>query len=469
MTYPKSFDREELHPEAAAALDRDGHNVMGLFERQAPYQPPVDPFPTRRKLEKLHVLSRGPVAARVDYAGRTTGWSFVEAGSDHILTGEGYRVLRLLVERVRKKRPFDRGFSHRFLEEAIATWCAAEHGGGASVTPSTYLLERCSEAFAEHVYVVPLTYVEVATDFALAGIRLITVPPAWFERAAEDARARHPEKADAGKENERLAREFGNVAGVEVRVMGERRYARDRAITMAGEAAAVLRFMSPAAISSTVSSPVQPFGAAHLPQSVLLRVSDERLVGYECEWHHAGLAMWKLEARDIDRLARGPLANLARFFDGAALNDYGEHVRPAFFGFCRAIGRHDPVERLVSTITALERLLLRDGSEPLQHMVGERLAFLTTPVMAKRRQTVADYKAAYALRSRAVHHLGSIENEDVADALFRHAFLAFHQAIRGMSIFTTHAAFLDTIDFVKFGGRFGSAGEPSDDASVLNA
>lgn len=445
--------------EAAAAFDRDGLRVTSLFERREPYQPPTEPFPMRRQLETVHVLSSRPVSARVDYAGRTSGWSFAEAGSEHVLTGEGYRALRLLVQRVRKKPPFHRGFSDRFFEEAIATWCAAEHHGEAPGTLSAYLLDRCFEAFAEHVYVVPLTYVEFETDFALADIRFITVPTTWFDRAANDARARHPGKPDAGEGSETLARKFGNLAGVEVRTAGERHYARDRAITLAGEAAAVLRFMSPAAISSTVSSPVQRFGEAHLPQSVLLRVSDEKLVGYECEWHHAGLAMWKLPARDIDRLARDPLANLAHFFDGSALSDYADHIRPAFFGFCRAIGRHDPVERLVSTITALERLLLRDGSEPLQHMVGERLAFLTAPVVADRIQAVADYKAAYALRSRAVHHLGGIENEDVADRLFRHAFLAFHQAIRGMSVFKTHAAFLDAIDLVKFGGRFGEVRE----------
>jgi len=459
MAYPVSFDREELHLEAAAAFDRDGRRVKGLFERQAPYQPLAEPFPTRRQPETVHVLSSSPVSARVDYAGRTTGWSFAEAGSEHVLTGEGYRALRLLVERVRKKPPFDRGFGDRFLEEAIATWCAAGHQGEAPDSLSTCLLDRCSEAFAEHVYVVPLSYVEIETDVALADIRLITVPTAWFERAADNARARHPENPDAGKEHTKLAREFGNLAGVEVRTAGERRYARDRAIALAGEAAAVLRFMSPAAISSTVSSPVQPYGEAHLPQSVLLRVNDNNLVGYDCEWHHAGLAMWKLAAADIDRLARGPLSNLSRFFDGSALSDYAAHIRPAFFGFCRAIGRHDRVERLVGTISALERLLLRDGTEPLQHMVGERLAFLITLAVADRRQAVADYKAAYALRSRAVHHLGSIENEEVADRLFRHAFLGFHQAIRGMSIFTTHAAFLDAIDVVKFGGEFGNAGK----------
>lgn len=69
-------------------------------------------------------------------------------------------------------------------------------------------------------------------------------------------------------------------------------------------------------------------------------------------------------------------------------------------------------------------------------------------------RTVADYKQAYRLRSRAVHHLAGVDNEEVADRLFRHAFLAFHQAVRGLSIFTTHQKFLDAIDLVKFGGRF---------------
>lgn len=457
---------EGLHPEAAASFDREGAKLLALFERQEPYRPPAEPFPTRRQPETVHVLSHDPVAARVDYAERTTGWSFSDGESEHVLSGEGYRALRLLVERIAKKRPFDRGFSQRFLEQAIASWCAAEHCGETPGTLSGYLLERCAEAFGEHVYVVPLTYVEIETDFALGDVRLITIRPGLFERAAADARARHPDKPEAGAGIEKLAREFGNGAGVEARTAGEREYARERALALAADAAAVVRFMSPAAVSSAVSSPVQPHGAAPLPQSVLLRVQDDRLAGYEVQWHHAALAIWKLAARGIDRLREGPLANLACFFDGGSLSDYASHIRPAFFAFCRAIGRHDPVERLVTTITALERLLLRSGSEPLQHTVAERLAFLTSPMVANRMQAVVDYKAAYALRSRAVHHLDGVENEEVADRLFRHAFLAFHQAIRGISIFETHGAFLDAIDLVKFGGRLGNARQANDEAEM---
>lgn len=76
MAYPESLDHEEFQLEAVTFLNRDRLRVTGLFERQAPYEPPAEPFSTRRRPKTVHVLSSSPVSARFDYAGHTTGWSF---------------------------------------------------------------------------------------------------------------------------------------------------------------------------------------------------------------------------------------------------------------------------------------------------------------------------------------------------------------------------------------------------------
>jgi hypothetical protein len=461
MTKVDLFARNAPHPGAAASFDRAAMKLLRLFESVPRRAQAPEPFKTRHHVEEVHVISSDPVSARVDFNGRTIGWSYLEAGEDVTLLGDGYRALRVLVERIRRKPPFNQGFSDHFLERAVAIWCASTMRGDELAGLTEYLLEQCADACAEHVYVVPLTNVEIEHDFAIGNVRLITIQPALFEAAAEEARTRHPNNPSAGEDRETLGRQLGNLVGVEVITTGEPRFARERSLAVADELAGVLRFLSPAAISSTVPSLVQPLGRDPSPQTFVIRLKDGRLAGLDREWLHVGLAQWKLPGREIDRLAETSLANLAHFFDGRPLGDYATHLRPAFFAYCRAIGRYESADRLVGTITALERLLLRHGNEPLQHSVGERLAFLTASNAQDRMRTVANYRKAYALRSRAVHHLAGIGDEEVADRLFRHAFLAFHQAIRGLSIFTTHQQFLDGIDQVKFGGRYCDSGDAS--------
>lgn len=452
MSTATSFDSGALHPEAAASFDRKGDELRALFERRPPALQPAEPFESRRPIETVHAVASDPIGEFCDAGLRTTGWYFYEGEELVALSDGGYRDLRLLVEELRRKPPFRDGFSQKFLEKAVVTWCRASSGGEAGRSLAAHLLDECGRAYREHVYLVPLSYVEIARDFEIGSVRLITISPQLFEDAAQRARERNPERENAGRGSEELARKLGNVPAVEVRTMGEKRFAADRALEVAREVAGVIRFMSPSAISGMVPSPVHPLGHDPLPTIQMLRLEGPRLVGAEAEFFHAGLAMWKLSEQEIERLTSGSLANLSYFFDGRPLNDFAQRVRRSFFGFCRAIGRYDAGDRLVGAVSALEYLLVRDKSEPLQYSVADRLAFLTAQTQSDRFEAARTYKRAYALRSGVVHHLAGVEEEEVADALFRLAFLAFHRAITGLSILDSREAFLDALDQVKFGG-----------------
>lgn len=451
MDNSANFDRDAFHPGAAAAFEAAATALLPLFEAM-PKQEPEEPFKTRLPTEIVEVVGWAPVNSLVDFAERTTGWSYRHDEAEFALHGEGYRALRTLVERIRAKPPFRIGFSDYFLEEAVANWCAAWRKGEEPGPMVPMLLDRCAASLRSQDYLLPLTHVEIEKDFVIGQVGVRTIPSALFTEAADAARARRPDDPAAGDDRERLGRELGKRVAVAVTVIGEPRFADQRAIDVADDIAGVLRFLSPSVVSSRVPSIVQPWGINPVPQPLLLKTEAGRLMGLARQWRHGGLAQWKLSARDIARLAEKPLSNLAWFFDGRTLDNYGEHIRPAFFAYCRALGRFEPVERLVGVITALERLLLRDQSEPLQHTAGERLAFLVERDPINRQQISKDYKAAYSLRSRAVHHLRAIRDEEAADRLFPHAFLAFHKAIRGLPLFATHKDFLDAIDQVKFGG-----------------
>jgi hypothetical protein len=451
MDDPATFDRDALHPGAAVAFEASATALLPLFEAM-PKQEREEPFDTRLATETVQVIAWPPVSPLVDFVERVTGWSYRHGGAEFALRGEGYRALRTLVEQIRTKPPFRDGFSIHFLEEVVATWCAAWRKGEEPGPFGTMLLDRCSAAFRSQDYLLPLTHVEIERNFMIGRVEVCTIPTTLFTDAANAARERHPDNPAAGDNREKLGRELGNRVAVAVALKGEPRFTDQQAMDIADDIAGMLRFLSPSVVSSSVPSIVQPWGMNPVPQPLLLKTEAGRLTGLVRQWRHGGLALWKLSAREIARLTDTPLSNLAWFFDGRALDDYGEHVRSTFFAYCRALGRFEPVERLVGTITALERLLVRDQAEPLQHTVGERLAFLITKDPADRQRILKDYKAAYGLRSRAVHNLRGIDNEEAADRLFPHAFLAFYKAIMGLPLFATHKDFLDGIDQVKFGG-----------------
>ena len=119
------------------------------------------------------------------------------------------------------------------------------------------------------------------------------------------------------------------------------------------------------------------------------------------------------------------------------------------------------MSEFIDTISALEALLLGGTDGPLQIVVAERLAFISANSAEDRIRIIKDYKRAYAMRSTAVHHLGGIDDEEVADRLLGHAFITFFKAIEGMSHFNSPAELFDGLDLIKFSGTYRSA-KPGD-------
>lgn len=450
------FDRDALHPEGQAAINRSGDRLTGLFVVREPPGSRETPFPSRLDSPVIH-CAINPLRAIIDHALRTRGWAFPLHGQELVLDGDNYLQLRRLVEQLRRRPPFRDGFSDAFLERAIMDWCRMRLAGNTDEPLLSHLFTVSAAAHGEHVLLVPLTNVEIERNFTLGAVRVVTMDPALFEATRDFAKAKRPDDPDAGHSAERLAGEFANRAAVEVRVWGEERFSREHALAAAQDVAGVMRFLSPSVVTSLVPSPIQPHGIDPLPWTTLIEVREGRIATYAREILHCGLADWKLAARDIDRVEAGSLANLNLLFQSGRDSSYVAHVRAPFFAYCRALGRFEAAERLVATIGALEALLLRGSDEPLQNAVGERLAFLVAHNAEDRMRVVSDYRQAYRLRSRAVHHLRGIDEEDVADRLFRHAFIAFHKAIEGLSIFDHPDRLFEGLDQIKFSGGFRSA------------
>lgn len=450
------FDRDALHPEFQAAINRAGDRLTGLFVAREPSGSRETPFPSRLDIPVVH-CSIDPLSAIIDHTLRTRGWAFPLHRRELVLDGTNYLELRRLVEQLRRRPPFRGGFSHGFLERAIMDWCRLRLAGKTEEPLLSHLFAVSAAAYGEHVLLVPLTNVEIERDFALGAVRVVTMDPGLFETTRDFAQAKRPDDPAAGESAERLAAEFANRAAVEVRVWGEQRFAREHALATAQDVAGVMRFLSPSVVTSLVPSPIQPHGIDPLPWTTLIEVREGRIATYAREILHCGLADWKLPARDIDRVEAGSLANLKLLFQNGQDSAYVAHVRAPFFAYCRALGRFEPAERLVTTIGALEALLLRGSGEPLQNAVGERLAFLVAHNAEDRMRVLSDYRRAYSLRSRAVHHLRGIDDEEVADRLFRHAFIAFHKAIEGLSIFDHPNRMFDGLDQIKFSGSYRSA------------
>lgn len=448
------FDRESLHPGAAKALDRDGEALLTAgVVRPLPSPAPVA-FESRR--EPVDTLTEAdlvgePLQAWADWAGQTLARYFVHDGHENALIDEGYKQLRRLVEKVLRTKPFSRGLSLTFVEEETFKWWRARirDGGGSGL--SSYLLDAAESAVDHHRILVPLSAIEIEHAFMFGDVLVTPIDAMMFDRMAAKAATKFPENAEQIRQAaDRMRRDLGHLTAVGVEVVGEPTFARETAREVAFEIASVLRFMSPAAVSFNVTFSCFPHGADHTPMTTEILLKGDEISRVSTGILHSGFFNWKLLFAEIDHLMKQGFQNCAVFFEKAELTGFQQRVKKAITGYSQGVASYDVANRLIYAMSAAEHLLLRDASEPIQAGVGDRMAFITADTVEERKAVVANFKKAYALRSKQVHHLAGVDNEEVLTTFFRNMWVLLLQAIKSMPQFKEHSDFLDAIDRMKF-------------------
>jgi hypothetical protein len=272
-----------------------------------------------------------------------------------------------------------------------------------------------------------------------------------FERFGDEAIREHPERAEAMLAVRiKMRRDLAHLTGVQVEVVGEPELARSRAREVAFDMADVLRLMSPAALSWNIAFPCWPDGCEHAPSATVLELRGDELGTITTGLLYAGTFRWKLTMAELDELMKAGFQGCAAFFAGRELTDFERRVKTAVSAYSRGVASHDQRDRLVYSMSAAEHLLLRDSNEPIQAGVGDRIAFTIANDAEGRQRVAANFKKAYGYRSRQVHHLASVDDEETLAAFYRDMWLMLLAAIANMHRYKTHVDFLAAIDRKKY-------------------
>jgi hypothetical protein len=448
------FDMTSLHPHAASSIDAGGRELVkalevGTFTRGKPV------FESRREaveeITDADIVGE-PLLTWSNLAGQTVGRYFPSGGQLIALREEGYRQLRRLVEKVMAAKPFSAGLSDQFVEVEIFKWWRATIRSGERLPLSAHLLAAGTEAVSPRTLMVPLSNLEIERAFRFGDALVAPIGPVLFDRFAADAVARFPEAVgEVISEAKRMRQKYGHLVGVYVDIVGEPEFANARALAVANDMADFFRFMSPAAASRNIVFACFPHGSEHEPTTTVIEIAGDRMTRLTSGALNQSIFRWKLSAEDLDGHMKDGFRNCAVFFGGGPLNGYQRRVKTAITAYAQGVAAPDIRNRLIYAMSAAEHILLRDDSEPIMANAGERMAFLIAGTVDERRAVVANFKKAYGLRSRQVHHLATVSGEEVLDKFFDHMFLTLTAAMDRLSLYEEHAEFLDALDAIKFG------------------
>ena len=386
-----------------------------------------------------------------DLSGQTVGRYFVRDKKIIALKENGYKQLRRLVEGVLRIKPFINGFSSQFLEEEVFTWWRSTVRGDTEIDLSTHLLDAAEAAMSRHTILIPLGNIEIESAFLFGDARITPMHLLPFDRFGDSAIDNFPERRqDIINKRERLKIEFSHLTGVQIEVIGDPQYAREQAHAAAFDIADILRLMSPAALTHNVTFLCLPHGCDHVPSTTNIEIRDGGLGSISTGILNPGLFQWRVTMRELDELMTAGFQQCAVFFSGRELTDFEKRVKTSISSYSRGVATYDRRDRLVYSMSAAEHLLLRDSNEPIQSSVGDRIAFMIANDTQSRQQVVANFKRAYNYRSRQVHHLSSVDDDETLSTFFHNMWVMLLSAISNMHKFENHQDFLSALDKMKY-------------------
>jgi hypothetical protein len=434
--------KPQLHPQAASNFDSKADNLLAAVALEPPEdasEPPTDMFrpgghPIATFTEEDYIEFK--VTGKSDRLGRTTARYFETEEGRVGLEDERYELLVQLSESIQKTKEYRELVSTKWVEDRIVDWLQTKHESATAASLTKDLADRCEEDVAEHELWFPVSYLSVETDLVFGDVVFKTITEEFMDRLAQDIeKSKEGHDASyAAKMDMRLERQRADLQGLAaatVRVNAEPERAYELALQKSEQAVAALRvYQVSATTTPEVASYCALLGTENLESIKSLEIESERIIRTSERPVGKPVLHWHLsddEIRDYTRKLGFDKVN--QLLATKKKTRFQETLLDALLLYSRSAREKDLADKFVYMFAAMESVLLRNDTEPIQQNIGERMAFLIASNIEARKAIISRLKAAYALRSKFVHHGQTIEDRDIV----------WHFMVDTWALFTTLA------------------------------
>ena len=455
----------QLHAEATKNFDRKAEELLQkvVFDphtrpehiQESGFRPDI----VRHEIPQEDVIS----LTRDSYVGgplqEEVAKVFSLKGSVLGLFGEDYKGLVRLAESMQKTTTLREKVSVRFLIDSIFKWIATNYQQTDVTSMTGVVLAKAEQAIQEIELWLPVAMLYVETDILIGKVTLKTITKKilddYHSASIDQIRKDGHEIGPEIQQHFRTERqELQGLAAATIKIHAEPIRASEIGIEEAQSSLAILRLYSLANLEPELTSHCTLLGRERIEESRTFTVQDGRIRGFSRAVLSAAEPAWILDKAAIGELRR---THGLDFLSGLLVKqnrtEYEQTLIDCLLLYSKSALAKDPASKLVAVLVALESMLLKDGGEPIQQNLSERIAFLFSP--EKRIEIKKSVIRAYSLRSLFIHHGQSIGTDEI-DALREfliNAWGALHGLINLSTRCDTKAQFFKLFEEVKMSGR----------------
>jgi hypothetical protein len=435
-----------FHPDAAKRFNELGDklrkSVRVIRRTLIGQQTPFVPYPAAN-VKPEDVIGSVAMTERIcDGLGNEVGRVWTLRGESVGLIDAAYQEMKTVAKGLEKTSSLRGRVGIKFLVDEICLWLQAALAQGSGEPLASCISKRCQSAIQEYEIWVPLFRVHGKEDFPIGPVMFRNISFVMMEQFF----APRPEQPlpDAARQRlERLRSQLQGHLAACVTLTAEKKTAQASARTMAQEAIALLRFLSPANWILGVQSYCLPLGRERIeiPMELFVRNGEIGEISNTALKH--GPAFWDI---DPDRARLPGLLDLLHALSSNHTSDFRRQLYDALLLYSRNSTASETADKLVFVLVSLESLLLRDSNEPIAKNIGERMAFLIGASVEERKAIVQNVDATYRIRSKFIHHGDSVEDSEVIERFFEYAWQCFHALLHQIDDVAAKSDLLETLE-----------------------
>jgi hypothetical protein len=445
----------ELHPEAIRAFNEYSETVVtDVIE-----VPPNNARPQGFRPEAYVSARISPAdligemqEGTVDGTGTETGRMFRHDGRRFGLVGSGYRNLGSLAAKVQATPAFRNFISYGCVLDITFDWVTRKHQGEMTTPFCEYVVAECGKRLKEIEIWIPVYWVYAEEDITLGPCLFRTITTAmideWEQHYRSTAKEQGPQVEEFFK---KMRKQMQGTLAATFRARAEPERARELARERAEYAVGLLNFFHPAHGTLRTRSYGTLLGQENIQTTTTLVLDNGRLREPSRGLLDRGASPWGLDRAHIQFIRESGLDKLGALWTKDKKSDYDTALLGALQLYSKSSLSMVVTDRLVYIFAALESLLLKNGGEPVQKNIGERMAYIVKNTVAERKRVVEVVDQVYKIRSSFFHHGQQVKVFEFIEEFMVYTWSFFLISIANSDQYPTLGAMFDAIDDVKFG------------------
>lgn len=442
----------ELHPDAVVDFNEEADKLLLELKPISQELSPThknsfhpDTFVSAHITDKdiIGEIRTGRVNQTGSEVAKYFGYNDITIG----LEGESYKKLESVSQKMQRRKELYKKVSVTLLTNLIFDWLTDKYKNATNLSMIEYVLSECEGLIQESEIWIPVAMLYIQSEIKIGQITLKTITKEIFEHWRAEAKKKN--LAEIDKLQEWFNSEQKGLQGLAastIKLCAEPERAFEIALEETEKSLSLLRFFSPSNLHPEIPSYCTVLGKENVDIVKHLIIRDNKLIWISSSVVDKALQDWVIDDQLLSIMRSPGLDILSNVLVKDCKTGFQDIVLDSLMLYSRSSLAKNLADKLVYILVALESILLKNENEPIQHNIGERMAFFIGADLSERKSIIKNVKKAYTLRSSFIHHGRTVEDIKTLTAFMRNAWMFFSQVILNVNHFITKEQFIDAIE-----------------------